>query len=199
MLKELTIGTWFTEVLCMLLFKGTVLPEMKCKYLTLELHVKRFNLYGVAGILRASSHVETLNINLYTEALDREGRDIDISTKSLEDTHCHFELSDLVKGDDIGLQNSILKFGFPNLKNVRIINTPGERCFKNHFKQGFDKLLKLSEFLLKNATVLEKFVVSKGITCKILCSTNCVSTFLSQLAEKLFCCPKSSTNCVIIY
>ncbi|KAH0695286.1 hypothetical protein KY285_022383 [Solanum tuberosum] len=38
--KELTIGTWLTEVLCMLLFKGTVLPEMKCKYLTLELHVK---------------------------------------------------------------------------------------------------------------------------------------------------------------
>lgn len=71
------------QVLCMLLFKGTVLPEMKCKYLTLELHVKRFNLYGVAGILRASSHVETLNINLYTEALDREGRDIDISTKSV--------------------------------------------------------------------------------------------------------------------
>ncbi|XP_049391052.1 F-box protein At5g03100-like [Solanum stenotomum] len=195
--KELTIGTWLTEVLCMLLFKGTVLPEMKCKYLTLELHVKRFNLYGVAGLLRASSHVETLNINIYTEALDIEGRDIDLSTKSLEDTHCHFELSDLVKGDDIDLQNWIL-FGFPNLKNVTIINSPGERCFKDHFKQGFDKLLKLSEFLLNNATVLEKFVISKGIMCKI-CSTNCVSTFLSQLAEKLFCCPRSSTNCVIIY
>ncbi|KAH0693979.1 hypothetical protein KY285_021076 [Solanum tuberosum] len=31
--KELTIGTWFTE------FQGTLLPEVKCKYLTLELHV----------------------------------------------------------------------------------------------------------------------------------------------------------------
>ncbi|KAG5612538.1 hypothetical protein H5410_023819 [Solanum commersonii] len=169
--NELTIGALFTE------FQGIPLPELKCKYLTLELHEEKFSLYGVAGLLRASPHVETLNI--------------------LEDSHCRFELGYLAKGDDIDLQSWISRFGFPNLKNVKIISSSGV-CFKDHFKQGFDKLLKLSECLLKNATILEKFVISKSIKCEI-CSINCVSTCLSQMAEKLLGCPRSSTNCMIIY
>ncbi|OIT35777.1 PREDICTED: F-box/LRR-repeat protein 25-like [Nicotiana attenuata] len=43
---EVTMGSWFTEVLCMLQFKGVPVPEWKCKYLALELHMKKFNLYG---------------------------------------------------------------------------------------------------------------------------------------------------------
>lgn len=46
---------------------------------------------------------------------------------------------------------------FPNLKNVKIVNSSGV-CLKDHFKQGYDRLFKLSEFVLKNATVLEKFI-----------------------------------------
>ncbi|KAH0694005.1 hypothetical protein KY285_021102 [Solanum tuberosum] len=184
--NELTIGALFAE------FQGIPLPELKCKYLTLELHEEKFSLYGVAGLLRVSPHVETLNIDISTVALDK-----DISTDHLEDSHCRFELAYLAKGDDIDLQSLISSFGFPNLKNVKITSSSGV-CFKDHFKQGFDKLLKLSECLLKNATVLEKFVISKSIRCEI-CSINCVSTCLSQMAEKLLGCPRSSTNCKIIY
>ncbi|MCE3050742.1 hypothetical protein HAX54_047984 [Datura stramonium] len=38
--SKITIGTWFTEVLCMLQFKGVPIPELKCKYLTLSVYEK---------------------------------------------------------------------------------------------------------------------------------------------------------------
>ncbi|WMV27090.1 hypothetical protein MTR67_020475 [Solanum verrucosum] len=85
--NELTIGALFAE------FQGIPLRELKCKYLTLELHEEKFSLYGVAGLLRASPHVETLNIDISTVALDK-----DISTDHLEDSHCRFELAYLAKG-----------------------------------------------------------------------------------------------------
>nr|XP_009768702.1 PREDICTED: F-box/LRR-repeat protein At3g03360-like [Nicotiana sylvestris] len=63
--SELTIGNWFIEV--RLWFKGVHTPDLKCKYLTLEeLHLEKFNLFGVAGLLRAFRHVETLNIDFAT-------------------------------------------------------------------------------------------------------------------------------------
>lgn len=48
----------------MLQFNGLPVPELKCKYLTLELHMENFDLLGVAGLLRALRHVETLNIDM---------------------------------------------------------------------------------------------------------------------------------------
>ncbi|KAH0776400.1 hypothetical protein KY290_007811 [Solanum tuberosum] len=49
---ELTIGTWFREVMCMLQLEGVQIPEMKCKYLMLEeLDLDKLNLFGVAGLL----------------------------------------------------------------------------------------------------------------------------------------------------
>ncbi|OIT35782.1 f-boxlrr-repeat protein [Nicotiana attenuata] len=149
---ELTIGTWFTEVLCMFQFKGLLIPVSKCKHLTLELHMKKFNLYGVVGFLRASPFVETLNI--------------DMDTTDSDESLCKYELKYLARGDNIDLQSWISSFVFPNLKKVKIVISSGV-CLKNHFNWGFDKLFKLSEFLLKRATVLEKFVLmSKRRKCK---------------------------------
>ncbi|XP_059279808.1 putative F-box/LRR-repeat protein At3g18150 [Lycium ferocissimum] len=181
---NLTIGTWFTEVLCMLLFKGVSIPELKCKYLTLELHFKEFNLYGATGLLRTSPYVETLNI--------------DMDTKHFDDSRCCFELPDLAKGDNIDLQTWISSFVFPNLKNVKIVFS-SRQCLKNHVKWGFDKLFKLLEFLLKNATVLEKFVIILARRLCGICSMNCLSQYLFRLAEKLSSCPRSSTKFMIIF
>ncbi|XP_055818352.1 uncharacterized protein LOC129887319 isoform X3 [Solanum dulcamara] len=50
------------QVLCMLQFERVLIPELKCKSLTLELHIEKFNLYGAAGLLRASPQAESLNI-----------------------------------------------------------------------------------------------------------------------------------------
>ncbi|OIT28365.1 PREDICTED: F-box protein At5g03100-like [Nicotiana attenuata] len=182
---ELTIGTWFTKVLCMLQYEGVQIPELKCKYLTLELHMDKFNLYGVAGLLRALPHVETLVI--------------DIESMRFDYSRCHFESRDLAKGNKIDLQSLSSSFVLPNLKNVMIVNPSGV-CLKDQFKSRYvKKLSKLSEFLLTNASVLEKFVIiSKKRRCQT-CSMNCVSQYLFGFAEKLLGCPKSSTNSVIIF
>lgn len=52
------------QVLCILQFKEVPIPDLKCKYLELELHLEKFNLYGAAGLLRASPLVETVIIDV---------------------------------------------------------------------------------------------------------------------------------------
>ncbi|PHU28773.1 hypothetical protein BC332_00866 [Capsicum chinense] len=52
------------KVPCMLQFKGLPVPELKCKYLTLELNMENFDLYGAAGLFGALPYVETLNIDM---------------------------------------------------------------------------------------------------------------------------------------
>ncbi|KAH0730387.1 hypothetical protein KY290_001418 [Solanum tuberosum] len=173
---ELTFGTLFSQVLCILQFKEVPIPELECKYLALELHLEKFSLYGAAGLLRASRLVETLNISIENQPFD--------------DSRCSFERKYLVKGDSIGLQRYISSFVFSNLKNVKIVIFSGV-CLKEHAK----KLFKLSNFLLKNTVVLEKFViVSNRQRCEI-CGIKCMPRFLSRLANKL----GSSADSVIIF
>ncbi|KAG5575432.1 hypothetical protein H5410_055566 [Solanum commersonii] len=81
---------------------------------------------------------------------------------------------------------------FPNLKNVKIVISSG-MCMKEHLKWEYNikKLFKLSDFLLENAVVLEKFViVSNRQKCEI-----CGVPILWRLANKL----RSSANSVIIF
>ncbi|XP_016484029.1 F-box protein At5g03100-like [Nicotiana tabacum] len=177
---ELTIGNWFIEVMCMLQFKGVQIPEPKCKYLTLEeLRLEKFNLFGVAGLLRALRHVETLYI--------------DFATAKFNGFRCHFESRYLAKGESIDLQSWASSFEFPNLKNVKIVISL--TYLKDHVEYCFDKLFKLSEFLLKNTKVLEKFVI---ISKRRKWESCWASQYLFRLAEKLLDCPRSSTKTVIM-
>lgn len=48
----------------MLQLDGVQVPELKCKCLTLKFHISKYNLYGVACLLQASPHLETLNIDM---------------------------------------------------------------------------------------------------------------------------------------
>ncbi|WMV27129.1 hypothetical protein MTR67_020514 [Solanum verrucosum] len=175
---ELTIGTWYTEVLMQ--FEEISLPELKCKCLTLDLRITKFYFYGAAILLKATPHVETLNITMTTTLMDLR--------------RCAFELGYLAKEHDIHFLSS---FGFPYLKNVKVFSS-SKMCLKGNIEWDNDDLLKLSEFILKNATVLEKFtIISKRKTCKI-CSMKCASRYSLRLAEKLVGCSRSSTTCVII-
>ncbi|XP_019265371.1 PREDICTED: F-box protein At5g03100-like isoform X2 [Nicotiana attenuata] len=172
--SELTIGNWFIE------FKGVHIPEVKCKYLTLEeLHLEKFNLFGVAGLLRAFRHVETLNI--------------DFATAKFNIARCNFGLRYSAKGESIDLQSWTSSFEFPNLKNVKIVISL--TYLKDHLECCFDKLFKLSEFLLKNAKVLEKLVI---ISKRREWESCWASQYLIRLAEKLLTCPRSSANSVIM-
>ncbi|KAH0683550.1 hypothetical protein KY290_022173 [Solanum tuberosum] len=156
------------------------LLELKCKCLTLDWHITEPYFYGAAILLRASTHVETLNITMATTSLDLE--------------QCAFELGYLAKEHDIHFLSS---FEFSNLKNVKAVNA-SKICLKEHLEWDYDDLFNFSEFLLKNTKVLEKFVIiSRRKNCSI-CSMNCASRYSSRLAKKLVCCPRSSTSSVII-
>ncbi|KAG5616701.1 hypothetical protein H5410_016525 [Solanum commersonii] len=136
---ELTMGTWFAE------FKGVPVSELNCKYLTLVLHMKKFNMYRVAGLLRASPRVETINIELETTLLD------DFPCHFLHNSLCNSELLDLANGDNMDLLSGVPSVvEFHNLKKVKIVIS-SEACLKDHVKRGFEKVSKLSEFLLLNA------------------------------------------------
>ncbi|KAM3264006.1 hypothetical protein P3L10_001000 [Capsicum annuum] len=178
---ELTIGSWFIEVPCMLQFNGLPVPELKCKYLTLELHMENFDLLGVAGLLRALRHVETLNIDM---------TDNHVTSWSFFLLIVPFVT---FEEENTDLRSWISSFVFPNLKNVKIANF-FQACLEvdsvssvdsQKRKRSFDRLVELSELMLKNAMILEKFVIiSKRRKCKS-CLTNCESKFLLGLAEKL--------------
>ena len=97
------------------------------------------------------------------------------------------------------LLSGVSSVEFHNLKKVKIVIS-SDACWKDHVKRGFEKVTKLSEFLLLNAPVLENFVIiiSKRSRCET-CSGNCLSKYLFLLAFKLLDCPRSSTNSVIIF
>ncbi|KAH0683547.1 hypothetical protein KY289_021299 [Solanum tuberosum] len=138
-------------------FEEMSLPELKCKCLTLDLRITKFYFYGAAILLKASPHVETLNITMTTTLMDLR--------------RCAFELGYLAKEHDIHFLSS---FGFPYLKNVKVFSS-SKMCLKGNIEGDNDDLLKLSEFILKNATVLEKFtIISKRKTCCSRSSTTCV-------------------------
>ncbi|XP_049394883.1 F-box/LRR-repeat protein At3g03360-like [Solanum stenotomum] len=82
----------------------------------------------------------------------------DWSVDFLVNSRCNSELLDLAKGHNMDLLSGVSFVEFRNLKEVKIVISP-ERCLKDHVKWGFEKLSKLSEFLLLNAPVLEKFVI----------------------------------------
>ncbi|KAH0681371.1 hypothetical protein KY284_022456 [Solanum tuberosum] len=180
---ELIIGCWFAEVVFMMKVEGVMLPELRCKCLTLELRVSEYNLYGIASLLQTSPLLESLNINITYEYCDPP---------------CQLEQSYFAEVDNINLPSWIPNTVFPNLKNVKIVGC-GTRCLKRWSKEGFCKLFELSYFLLKNAVALQKLViVAKRRKCST-CSENCVSRHLSQLAKKLLDSPRLSTNFVIMY
>ncbi|MCD9645153.1 hypothetical protein HAX54_033860 [Datura stramonium] len=82
-----------------------------------------------------------------------------VAFRKFDDSRCYFERSYLVKGDRIGSHSHISSIVFPNLKNVKIVVSPG-MCIKEHLEWEYmKKLFKLSEFLLKNAAILEKFII----------------------------------------
>ncbi|KAG5612495.1 hypothetical protein H5410_023776 [Solanum commersonii] len=163
--------TWFDQGpddhQVLMQFDKMSLLELKCKCLTLDWHITEPYFYGAAILLRASTHVETLNITMATTSLDLE--------------QCAFELGYLAKEHDIHFLSS---FEFSNLKNVKVVNA-SKICLKEHLEWDYDDLFNFSEFLLKNTKVLEKFVIiSRRKICSI-CSMNRASRYSSRLAKKL--------------
>ncbi|KAM3237928.1 hypothetical protein P3L10_012958 [Capsicum annuum] len=67
---ELIIGTWLAETVFMTNLDGVMLPELRCKCLTLKLFVTEYNLYGIASLLQGSPLLESFNIQMIAEFSD---------------------------------------------------------------------------------------------------------------------------------
>uniref|UniRef100_A0A3Q7G7L1 FBD domain-containing protein n=1 Tax=Solanum lycopersicum TaxID=4081 RepID=A0A3Q7G7L1_SOLLC len=118
---------------------------------------------------------------------------LSLSRWILGDVHLSWDI--WPKEHDIHFLSS---FEFPYLENVKVFSS-SKMCLKGNIEWDNDDLLKLSEFILKNATVSEKFIIiSKRKTCKI-CSLKCASRYSLRLVEKLVGCSRSSTSSVIIW
>ncbi|KAJ8541808.1 hypothetical protein K7X08_002624 [Anisodus acutangulus] len=76
----------------MMKLEGVMLPELRCKCLTLKLHVSEYNLYGIASLLQSSPLLESLNIHIET---------------GCEDSPCHIEQSYFAEVDNINLPSWI--------------------------------------------------------------------------------------------
>ncbi|XP_006352910.1 uncharacterized protein [Solanum tuberosum] len=112
----------------------------------------------------------------------------------LDNYFCDFE------ENNTDLQSWISSIVFPNLKNITIVNSILVCLNRQKRKRGFRRLVKLSQLLLKNATILKKFlVISKSRMCKKCkkCLTNCWCNFFSGLFDKLYP-SRSSTNAKFI-
>ncbi|KAF3651788.1 putative protein fluG-like [Capsicum annuum] len=66
---ELIIGTWLAETVFMTNLDGVMLPELRCKCLTLKLFVTEYNLYGIASLLQGSPLLESFNIQMIAEVV----------------------------------------------------------------------------------------------------------------------------------
>ncbi|KAH0702543.1 hypothetical protein KY290_017858 [Solanum tuberosum] len=87
-------------------------------------------MYGVAGLLRASPHVETTQLD-------------DFPFYFIDDFRCKSELLDMAKGDNMDLLSGVSSVEYHNLKKVKIVIS-SKACLKDHVKRGFEKVSKLS-------------------------------------------------------
>ncbi|KAH0683581.1 hypothetical protein KY290_022202 [Solanum tuberosum] len=168
--KQLKIGCLLAEVVFTLQDEG-VLPELKCKSLTVEIDRTEYNLCGIASVLQTWPLLETLNVHLEVELTDFD-----------------FE-ADLLNCLDEG-DNTV----FPNLKNVKIVG-----CRESCSKTWSANLFEFSKFLIKNAVALEEFdIVGRRRKCWE-CSESCLSRCLSEFGQKLLDIPRSFENFAISY
>ncbi|XP_059659695.1 putative F-box protein At1g49610 isoform X2 [Cornus florida] len=62
--KDLTLGSFCIQVLAALEVKGLPSPLSECKRLTLIMHMKKWDLPGIASVLQSSPDLETLVMDL---------------------------------------------------------------------------------------------------------------------------------------
>ncbi|PHT84138.1 hypothetical protein T459_12581 [Capsicum annuum] len=103
---ELIIGTWLAETVFMTNLDGVMLPELRCKCLTLKLFVTEYNLYGIASLLQGSPLLESFNIQMIAEVVIS----LDICSSfciHIHDLPCQLQQSYFDEVDNINLPSWI--------------------------------------------------------------------------------------------
>uniref|UniRef100_A0A5B7A369 F-box domain-containing protein n=1 Tax=Davidia involucrata TaxID=16924 RepID=A0A5B7A369_DAVIN len=177
--KELTIGTWCTQVLLILEVKRLPSTLLQCKCLTLDTHIENEDLPGIARLLQSSPYLETLVIDISSN-----------DTKRFPFSR-EYRNGYIFNGEDyLTSQKRIFECLSQQLKNVIIVDFG-----KMH--SNFE--LKLVQFLLEKARVLEKMVINSRRKRSDKCSECCMSQELFKVAQQLLSFPRSSPNAKVVF
>ncbi|XP_050290564.1 F-box protein At5g03100-like [Quercus robur] len=188
--KKLTVGNWCLMVVSLIIAKHppslqkkcicTTETNMenwnlltKCQCLTMETNMENWNLPGIAFLLQSSPYLETLNFHIPPFCR--------IGTEYLRWSYHagnHWELKD-----------TYFKFLLLCLKSVKIQSYGG--------LMGKKELNFVVQFLLKNAKVLEKMVITPPRAWQN--PTHDMLRGSLQMAQKLLSFPRSSPHAVVIF
>lgn len=143
--ENLTVGTWCLEVLSVLEMKSMPSPLSKHRYLILNTLPKKWDLPGIASLLKSSPDLEKLHI--------------DVNPLNVLKFWEYQVFNNYYKyGDDHGesfweSEEKSFKCLLQNLKIIKIVGFDPGYC-------NIQFAIAFIEFLLKNAQVLEKMVIN---------------------------------------
>ncbi|XP_058198255.1 putative F-box protein At1g49610 [Rhododendron vialii] len=165
--KNLTLGTWALEVLSIMEAKGLSSPMFNCKCLTFDTEIDKYVLPGIANVLKSTPNVEALIMTCTFSSLRRFG----------------FRLAELCNYNGEHYWTS-QKWNYkcltPHLKSVSVAERLMIYCCDSNF-------FSFIQFLLRNARVLQKMVISKP------------QKKYFKAAQKLLSFPRSSPDAVVIF
>ncbi|XP_050290561.1 F-box protein At5g03100-like [Quercus robur] len=170
--KKLTIGNWCLMIVSIMSEKYLPSPLSKCQCLTIETKMEKWSLPGIGILLRSSPYVETLNIDF---------------PSSLSCTPLKFLVSKYEKVNHWKSKEIYFKFLLGCLKSIKI------EFLRIHTKEFFF----LVQFLLKNAKVLEKMVITEALPMQNP-TRNMLLKFL-RVAQKLLSFPRSFPHAVVMF
>ncbi|XP_015170687.1 uncharacterized protein [Solanum tuberosum] len=128
--EKLELGHWCIKYLSIMELEGWQPPPSTWKFLQLSTKLKQLDFPGICCFLQSSSDLETLVIDGY----NFQSRDLLLKYTNKDEQTRRFETRDF-------------NCSFPHLKTIKILN----------FSRSVMPLVK---YLLKHATVLEKFIIA---------------------------------------
>ncbi|OIT22463.1 putative f-box protein [Nicotiana attenuata] len=133
--EKLSIGTWCLQVLTSLEIRNLPCPRMRCKYLTLNTPMKKWELPGIAILLQSCPQVEMLHIN--TESAFKEYH-----------FGSHFKNSNDFNGENYWISRPCWVL---HLKTLRIHGYDWWDCD--------EYILSFLQIVLQNGMVLQKIII----------------------------------------
>lgn len=170
--EKLSIGAWCLQVLTILETRSTSCLRMRCKYLTLNTRLKKWEIPGLSILLQSCPQVEILNIS---------------SESPSQEYHFgwHFKESNDFTGENYWISRPCWVL---HLKTVRI---DGAWMYENCY---FEHISPFLQAVLKNGMVLEKIIIASFND-----RTWISPEHHRRVTEKLLSFPRSSRDAVILF
>ncbi|KAI8525387.1 hypothetical protein RHMOL_Rhmol13G0226400 [Rhododendron molle] len=176
--RQLHLGVWCIQVLSVGELKGLPSPMPTCKVLTIKSHIMKWDFPGILSLLRGLPDLEKFVLDLTS----CKYKALFIFCKKFLDP-CNSD------GEDPWTSHKSSFFQLMHLTTVEIVG------FKE-LREGFQ--LRLVQFLLQNAVVLEKMVIKIGKSGYNQCSTCSLSQEFVRLTQRLLGLPRASPRAVVL-